>query len=302
MKMTGQDWVLLIFLSLLWGGSFFFAAVAVKAVPPLTLVALRTAIAATALALVLRAQGIALPRGAALSFLAMGTLNNLLPFSLLFWAQGQIPSGLASILNATTPFWAMVIAHLLLADERMTKDKALGMALGFGGVLVLLGAGALHGKTLALWGMLACLAAAVSYGFAGVFGRRFKTMGFASVQVAFGQLTATALMSLPLAALIDTPWRLATPEPTVWAAILALALISTALAYAIFFRLLARVGAVNVSIVTLLVPVSAILLGTLILGERLEPRHFAGMALIAAGLLALDGRLAAKLMARPDAP
>jgi drug/metabolite transporter (DMT)-like permease len=109
-------------------------------------------------------------------------------------------------------------------------------------------------------------------------------------------------MSLPLAALIDTPWRLATPEPKVWAAILALALISTALAYAIFFRLLARVGAVNVSIVTLLVPVSAILLGTLILGERLEPRHFAGMALIAAGLLALDGRLAAKLMARPDAP
>ena len=302
MKMTGQDWALLIFLSLLWGGAFFFAAVAVKAIPPLTLVALRTGIAATALALVLRAQGVGLPQGAALSFLAMGALNNLLPFSLLFWAQGQIPSGLASILNATTPFWAMGIAHLLLVDERMTKAKALGMGLGFAGVLVLLGTGALHGKSLALWGMLACVGAAVSYGFAGVFGRRFKTMGYAPVQVAFGQLTATAVMSLPLAALIDMPWQLAAPEPKVWAAVFALALISTALAYAIFFRLLARVGAVNVSVVTLLVPVSAILLGTLILGERLEPRHFAGMALIAAGLLALDGRLAARLRARSAAP
>ena len=294
MRMTLQDWALLIVLSVLWGGSFFFVAVAVRELPPLTVVALRTGIAALALAAVLRWRGEAWPLagGAAPAFLVMGLLNNLLPFSLLFWAQTTIPSGLASILNATTPIFSIVVAHFLLADERMAAHKAAGILFGFLGVAVLLGGNVLAGPGLASLGMLACLGAALSYGFAGVFGRRFRAMRLSATQVAFGQLTATTAMMLPLLAMTDRPWNLPAPSLPAGASVLALAIVSTALAYVIFFRILASAGAVNTALVTLLVPVSAILLGRLVLGEELAPRHYAGMGLIALGLLAIDGRIA----------
>lgn len=139
--------------------------------------------------------------------------------------------------------------------------------------------------------MLACLAAAFSYGLAGTYGRRFKAMGLSPVQVALGQLVGTTLLMVPVATLIDRPWTLAAPSGAVVAAVVALAVASTALAYVIFFRLLASAGAVNTALVTLLIPVSAIVLGALFLGETLSARHHVGMALIAAGLLAIDGRL-----------
>ncbi len=293
MRMTYRDWGLLFLLSLLWGGGFFCAAVAVRELPPLTLVLVRTSLAALALILVLRAGGEGWPfRGRAVpAFLIMGLLNNLLPFSLLFLAQTMIPSGLASILNATTPIFAIIAAHFLLPDERMVPNKAVGIVFGFLGVVVLLGGGLLDGKGFAVAGMLACLGAALSYGLAGAYGRRFRSMDLTARQVACGQLTATALMMIPIAGLIDRPWTLAVPHLTTVAAVLALALASTALAYVLFFRLLASAGAVNTALVTLLVPVSAILLGALFLGESLSPRHYAGMALIGAGLLAIDGRI-----------
>lgn len=293
MRMTFQNWALLFLLSLLWGGSFFFAAVAVRELPPLTLVACRTGLAAATLALVLWVRGEAWPfsRRTAGAFAVMGLLNNLLPFSLLFWAQTVIPSGLASILNATTPIFAIIVAHFLLADERMAANKAVGIAFGFIGVVVLLGGDLLSGKSAAILGMIACLGAAVSYGFSGVYGRRFARMDLAATQVAFGQLVATTAMALPVVALVDRPWLLPAPHIPVIAAVLGLALVSTALAYVIFFRLLASAGAVNTALVTLLVPVSAILLGAVILGEALAPRHYAGMILIGAGLLAIDGRI-----------
>ncbi|WP_233517227.1 DMT family transporter [Pseudotabrizicola alkalilacus] len=293
MRMSTRDWGLLLLLSFLWGGAFFFAAVAVKELPPLTVVLARCGLAAMALAVVLRLGRERWPfRVRAIpAFLIMGLLNNLVPFSLLFWAQTMIPSGLASILNATTPVFAIIAAHVLLTDERMALNKAVGIGFGFLGVVVLLGGGLVDGKGFALLGMLACLGAALSYGLAGTYGRRFRSMGFSPAQVALGQLVATTLMMIPLAAVVDRPWTLAMPGGLVVLAVLALALASTALAYVIFFRLLASAGAVNTALVTLLIPASAILLGVLFLGEVLAARHYAGLALIGAGLLAIDGRV-----------
>lgn len=293
MRMTYRDWGLLFLLSLLWGGAFFFAAVAVRELPPLTVVLSRTSLAAVTLACVVWLGGEAWPfRGRAIpTFLIMGLLNNLLPFSLLFWAQTMIPSGLASILNATTPIFAIIAAHFLLADERMAPNKAVGIAFGFVGVVVLLGGDLWDGRGFALAGMLACLGAALSYGLAGTFGRRFRGMGLSAKQVALGQLVATTLMMVPVASLIDRPWTLLVPSLWVIASLVALAVVSTALAYVIFFRLLASAGAVNTALVTLLIPVSAILLGAVFLGERLAWPHYLGMGLIGAGLLAIDGRV-----------
>lgn len=300
MRMTLQDWALLFLLSILWGGSFFFVAVAVEELPPLTVVALRTGLAALTLIVILRVRGEAWPfaKGANVAFFVMGLLNNLLPFSLLFWAQTMIPSGLASILNATTPIFSIIVAHFLLADERMATNKAIGILFGFLGVVVLLGGDLLNGANIASLGMLACLGAALAYGFAGVYGRRFKTMELTATQVAFGQLVATTIMMVPIISVIDRPWTLPPPSVPVVASVLALAIVSTALAYVIFFRILASAGAVNVALVTLLVPVSAILLGTLILGEDLAARHYAGMGLIGIGLLAIDGRLVDRLRSK----
>jgi len=295
--MTYRDWVLLLLLSVLWGGSFFFVAVAVREVPPLTVVGLRTGIAALALSAILWIRGETWPfaQGTIAAFFVMGFLNNLVPFSLLFWAQTMIPSGLASILNATTPIFSIIVAHFLLADERMARNRAIGILSGFLGVVVLLGGGIQNGTGIAFSGMLACLAAALSYGFAGVYGRRFKAMNLSATQVAFGQLVATTTMMVPIVSLVDRPWALSAPGLPVIASVLALAIVSTALAYVIFFRVLASAGAVNVTLVTLLVPVSAILLGRFILGEDLALRHYAGMGLIGIGLLAIDGRIAERL-------
>ncbi|WP_300063901.1 DMT family transporter [uncultured Roseobacter sp.] len=303
MRMTLQDWALLFLLSVLWGGSFFFVAVAVEELPPLTVVALRTGIAALTLIVILRLRGEAWPfaTGAITAFFIMGLLNNLAPFSLLFWAQTMIPSGLASILNATTPIFSIIVAHFLLADERMAANKAIGILFGFLGVVVLLGGDLLNGASIASLGMLACLGAALAYGFAGVYGRRFNAMDLTATQVAFGQLVATTLMMVPIISVIDRPWTLPMPGLAVITSVLALAIVSTALAYVIFFRILASAGAVNVALVTLLVPVSAILLGTLILGEDLAGRHYVGMGLIAIGLLAIDGRIGDRLRGKGTA-
>lgn len=293
MRMTLRDWLLLLFLSMLWGGSFFFVAVAVRDLPPLTVVICRTSFAALALALVLwiRRDAPPLTRPVIVAFLTMGLLNNVIPFSLLFWGQTSIPSGLASILIATMPIFSIVVAHFALADERMAANKVCGIGFGFAGVVVLMGADLWSGFDAATVGMLACLGAALFYGFASVYGRRFRAMNLSPLQVASGQLTSSTLMMIPIVAAIDAPWQLPMPGLPAAGAVIGLALLSSALAYVVYFRLLGAVGAVNVSLVTLLTPVSAILLGTLFLGESLKPQHYAGMALIAVGLLAIDGRL-----------
>lgn len=303
--MRAVDWALLVLLSMLWGGSFFFSKVAIAEVPPLTVVLVRVAIAAVGLFLYLRATHRTIPTTltAWVAFFGMGVLNNLIPFSLIFWGQTQIASGLASILVATTPIFSILVAHVLTTDERMTPAKGAGILLGFAGVALLMAGNAFQARAIPVLAVLACLAAALSYGFAGVFGRRFRGMGIAPATVACGQVAATTALMIPLVALVDAPWHLAMPSLPTLGALVGLGLLSTALAYIIFFHILAVGGAINSSLVTLLVPVSAILLGSVVLGETLALNHFAGMALIALGMLSIDGRVVRWLRKdRPDGP
>ncbi|OCJ43044.1 MULTISPECIES: DMT family transporter [Rhizobium/Agrobacterium group] len=296
-QMDASEWGMLVALSLLWGGSFFFIGIAVKELPPVTIVTLRVSLAATALLIVCRIMGLHLPRQWAVwrAFFGMGLLNNIIPFCLIVWGQTHIASGLASILNATTPLFTVMVAHFLTADEKMTGNKLAGVLIGFAGVATMIGPAAFGGAISGLWGQIAILGAAISYSFAGIFGRRFKAMGVPPLMTATGQISSSTLMLIPAALLIDKPWTLAMPSLGTWGALIGIALLSTALAYLIFFRILATAGATNLALVTFLIPVSAILLGSLILGEQLEIKHFAGMAMIAAGLAAIDGRLPAKL-------
>lgn len=294
---AASDWALLALLSVIWGGSFLFVGVAVRELPPLTIVALRVSVAAITLQVVLRVMGLSLPRSRAAwaAFFGMGILNNVIPFSLIVWGQSHIASGLASILNATTPLFTVIVAHYFTADEKLTGSRLGGVIVGFVGVAVMIGTAALTSLNANVLAQLAVLGAALSYGFSGVFGRRFRTMGIAPLVAAAGQVTASSCILLPVSFLVDRPWTLTMPSSAAVLSLLALAVVSTAVAYLIFFRLLARAGATNVGLVTFLIPVSAILFGVLILGETLAARHIAGMVLIAAGLMLIDGRPAAAI-------
>jgi drug/metabolite transporter (DMT)-like permease len=292
--MSLRVWIWLLSLSILWGGSFFFAKVATNELRPLSVVFARVAIAALALNIVLIATRHSLFRRTTpwRTYFAMGLLNNLVPFSLIFWGQTHIAVGLASILNATTPLFTVVVAHFLTSDERLTGAKTVALLAGLAGVVLLVGPDMLVQSGASIWGELACLAAALSYAFAGIYGRRFKSMGVSAMEAATGQVTASTLLILPIMLIVDRPWTLpAFPSLPVWAALAALALLSTALAYVLYFRILAVAGATTLLLVTFLIPPMAILLGTAFLGERLASRHFAGMALIGVGLAVIDGRM-----------
>lgn len=294
--MGGREWLLLVTLSVLWGGSFFFSEVALAELRPFTVVLGRVGLAAIALIAFVYLTGRRMPGSPRLwgAFLVMGALNNLIPFSLIVWAQVTIDSGLASILNATTPLFTVLLAHVLTRDERMTSNRLIGVLLGLGGVVVLVGPDVLSGLGAQGLAQLAVLGAAVSYACAGIYGRRFKELPPAVA--AAGMVTGTAIMILPIALILEQPWTLR-PGAVTWGAIIGLSLLSTALAYLIYFRILAVAGATNLLLVTFLIPVSAVFLGMTLLGERPDAAAFAGMGLIFAGLAVVDGRLV-KLMRR----
>lgn len=289
-----RAWALLILLGGLWGGSFFFARIAVMHVPPMTLAFLRLSIAALALHVFIAGRDgfYETLRSEWRSLALMGLINNAVPHTLLFYGQQHLGAGLASVLNATTPIWTILIAHALTSDERLNARKVAGVAFGVAGAAVLIVPGIALPGPIPVWALLLPVAASMSYGFAAIFGRRFRTIK--ATHVAAGQLTASSLMLLPACLLVDHPWTLAMPPAGAVAAILALALGATAFAYILFFRIIALAGATNVSLVTLLVPVSAVLLGALFLGERLTATEGIGMALIGGGLLIIDGRLVAR--------
>jgi drug/metabolite transporter (DMT)-like permease len=285
--MSWRVWIWLLSLSVLWGGSFFFAKLALAALGPFTVVFCRVALAALALNLV-RPQRRDAPWQ---TYFAMGALNNVVPFALIFWSQTHIASGLASILNATTPLFTVLVAHALTVDEKITASKVAALLVGTAGVAVLIGPSVVMAPTADVWGQLACLGAALSYAFAGIYGRRFRAMGVGPLDAAAGQVTASSVLILPIMLIAEPPWMLeALPSLPIWAALAGLALLSTALAYVLYFRILAVAGATNLLLVTFLIPVTSILLGAVFLQERLELRHFAGMALIGLGLAAIDGR------------
>jgi len=289
-----NEWMLIVVLSMLWGGSFFFVGVAVKEIPPLTIVFCRVALAAVILLGVVYLKGAKMPSSPGLwgGFLVMGLLNNLIPFSLIVWGQTHIESGLASILNGTTPIFSVILAHFLTREEKLTTHRIVGVLMGWAGVAVLIGLDSLQGLGLEVMGQIAVLGASISYACAAIYGRRFK--GISPVVVAAGMLSGSAVMTLPLALLVERPWNLS-PDLITLLALFGLAAVSTSLAYIIYFRVLATSGPTNVLLVTFLIPFSAILLGAMVLGERLEWNAFVGMGIILSGLLAIDGRLAKKL-------
>jgi drug/metabolite transporter (DMT)-like permease len=296
--MGTREWALLLLLSLLWGGSFFFSKVALGELRPFTIVLGRVGLAALALNLVVLASGRRMTASWRMwgLFAVMGLINNLVPFSLIFYGQTQIASGLAAILNATTPLWTVLLAHSFTPDEGLTPGRLAGVLFGLAGVTIMIGPDALGGLGTNVLAQLAVLGAAFSYACAGIFGRRFRDTP--PLVTATGQVTSTAAMMLPLALVVDRPWEHAAPGATTWGALAGLALLSTALAYIIYFRLLASAGATNLLLVTFMIPVSALILGAGLLGERLEARHIAGMALIGLGLVSIDGRLPNRLRVR----
>jgi drug/metabolite transporter (DMT)-like permease len=290
LRMGGIEWMLLIALSIVWGGSFFFAEVALERLPPFTIVFARVAIAAIALNLLLPALGHRMPRSWAAwrRFFAMGAINNAVPFSLIVWGQTEVAGGFAAILNATTPLFAVLLAHLLTRDERMTTSRTTGVTIGFAGAVTMIGPDAIAGPGASVLAQAAILGAALAYACAGIYGRRFHDMP--PVVTATGQVTASSVLVLPLMLVADRPWTIDWPGWPVAASLLGIGLICTAAAYLMFFRILARAGAVNLLLVTLLIPVSALGLGIAFLGERLDTTQIAGMTLIALGLAAIDGR------------
>ncbi|MET4745928.1 DMT family transporter [Bradyrhizobium sp. RT11b] len=288
-RIDARDWSLLAVLSVLWGGSFFFNGAALRELPPLTLVFLRVALGAAILLPLLRMQGIGLPKGMAgwKPFVAIGLLNNVIPFSLIVLGQTFIPSGLASILNATTPlFTVMVMAAA--GEEALQMRRVAGVALGLAGGIILRGWGIETRPGQGL-GILLCLGGAFSYGFAALAARRLlkdaPPLGTATFQ-----LMASTVMMAVVAGAMEQPWHLSMPGLTTWLAVLGLAALSTALAYIVFFQIIRRSGATNVMLVTLLIPVTAILLGWLVLGEPISAREIAGAIVIGSALLVIDGR------------
>ncbi|AGB72043.1 MULTISPECIES: DMT family transporter [Rhizobium] len=289
--MSASDWGQLMLLGALWGGSFFFARVAVAEIPPLALVLYRVSIAALVLHVWLRVRNIsfapAIARSA--SFLGLALLNNVIPFSLIFSGQTEIGAGLASVLYATTPLWTVLVANLLTKDEKLSASKLAGVALGIGGAAIMIGPGLLANLGGPTWAKLAVIGAAVSYAFAAVFAKRFRDMK--PVIVATGQLSASTIIMMPIVLLLYNPSEIVSTNISIWLAVGTLAIVTTAFAFILYFNLIASAGATNASLVTLLVPASAIILSTAFLGERLEPYEFLGLALIVSSLVVVDGRL-----------
>jgi drug/metabolite transporter (DMT)-like permease len=293
-RIDARDWSLLGILSVLWGGSFFFNGVVLREVPPLTLVLLRVALASLFLLPLLRVYRIRFPTGfsAWKPFIAIGLFNNVLPFSLIVAGQTYIPSGLASILNATTPLFTVVVMAAA-GEEKLHARRIAGVIVGLIGVVILHGGG-FDGKGLGFEsgqgiGILLCLAGAFSYGLSALLARRLLSNSPPLGTATFQMLASTAMMVV-VAGVIDRPWQLPMPGATTWLGVIGLAALSTALAYIVFFQILRRSGATNVMLVTLLIPVTAILLGYLVLGEQISPHEILGALVIGSALLLIDGR------------
>lgn len=283
LKMGLTEWLLLGILALLWGGSFFFIEVALRDLPVFTVVAARVSLAALFLIGYVYASGQRLPSSLSLwgRLFVLGALRATIPISLIVWAETQIDSGLASILNSTSPLFTILVAHFLTADEKLTPARAVGVAVSTVGVAVLIGADALNGLGLDVLAQVAMLGATLSYGFAAVYGKQFR--GVPTVVSSAGMLAGATLLSLPLALFLEQPWTLR-PGGTSVAAVVGLALLSTALAFVVWFRLIYSAGAANTSMVTFLIPIVGLFLGVVVLGERLEPSSLFGLALILLGL------------------
>ncbi len=290
--MSGTQWMLLLVLSVLWGGSFFFVGIAVKELPPFTIVLARVSLAAAFLLPFVYAMGLHLPGNLAAwaPFIVMSVLNNVLPFSLITMGQATVASGLASVLNATTPLFMLVMAHLF-TEEKLKANKLAGVLLGIVGVAILMGADAASLGVASVGGLVLCLTGSISYGFAGLWGHRLRDAH--PLVAATCQLISSTMILGILATITDRPWTLPMPSTKTMLALIGLALLATSLAYIIFYRILSVSGPTNAMLVTLLVPATGIGLGVGVLGETLHVHQWIGALVIASALLIIDGRLIA---------
>ena len=297
-SLSGRAWAELILLALVWGGSFLSIRIALDEVSPLTSVAHRTSWAMVALWLVVLIMRLPVPKSPRIwmSFVIMGLLNNIIPFSLMAWGQLYIETGLTSILNAATAIFGVLAAALFFADERITPRKAIGVCLGFFGVATAIGLDNFRSFNLQSLAQLAIIAGTISYALAGVWARTFLS-DLAPQVAAAGMLTGSTLITVPLAWMIDGPLTLSLQADTLLA-IGYYAIIATAGAYLLYYRVLAMAGSGNLLLVTLLVAPVAITLGAVVRNETLAPNALIGFALLALGLIILDGRAIALLRKR----
>lgn len=295
--MSGGDWGIILLLSLLWGGAFLMIALGLRGFPPITLAFMRMALAIPFMLLALKYLGQRLPTDGRSwrQLFILGGLNAAFPFMLFFWGQSFISTGLGSILNATTPLWGVLLAHLLTRDEKATSTRLFGVLLGLAGIVIMVGTGALKGITSDVLAQLACLSATVLYAFAAIYGRTLSQSTMTPIVVATGQVFTAAVLILPFMLVFDHPWTLPFARWDAWIGVFGLAIPSTAFAYFLYFRLIDRAGASNAMLVAFIQPVVAILLGVAVLGESVSVKELFGAALIASGLVAIDGRLFAKL-------
>jgi drug/metabolite transporter (DMT)-like permease len=293
------EWAMLIVLSAIWGGSFYFFAVIIKELPVFTIVFFRVFLATLALWTIIFLSGQSRPNIKASwhNFFLMGFFNNVIPFSLIVWGEQRVAPGLAAVLNATTPFFAVIVAHLSTQNEKLTWNRMAGALIGLAGVAALVGYDAVRNLGVDLWFQIAIVLASVSYGVSTIFGRRL--VGIPPLVSAASQTAASSLMLFPLMLIIDHPTSLPLPSLHVALSLLALALLCTAIAYIIFFNIVKRAGMTNVTLVTLLVPVSAMILGAFLLNEQISVRHILGMAVIGIGLALIDGRIPRKIRLSP---
>jgi drug/metabolite transporter (DMT)-like permease len=295
-KLDGSGWLLIGILAILWGGTFFLIEIGLRSFPPITLVFIRVAFAVPPMWIAMRLMGQRLPSSANVWGLltVVGALNCALPFTLFFWGQQYLDSGYASILNATTPLWGVLTAHFLTHDEKATPARIIGVLTGMAGIIVMVGPAAMKGLSNNLLAQIACVVSTVFYSLAAIYGRRLSQTTLTPMAVATGQTMTAALLMIPIVLVIDQPWTMAMPRLDATLAGLALALLSTALAYALYFRLIDRAGASNAQLVAFLMPILAVILGFAFLGESLNVGQVFGAVLIAIGLAIIDGRLLAR--------
>jgi drug/metabolite transporter (DMT)-like permease len=303
-KLDATGWGLIAILSVLWGGAFFLIEVSLRSFPPITLVFIRMGFAVPAMWIAMRIMGERLPTDMRIWGLltVVGAFNCALPFALFFWGQQYLDSGYASILNATTPLWGVITAHFMTADEKATPSRIVGVLVGMAGIIVMVGPDAMKGLSDNLLAQLACLVSTIFYSLAAIFGRRLSQGSLTPMAVATGQTMTAALLIVPIMLVVDQPWAMPMPRLDASLAGFTLALVSTALAYFLYFRLIDRAGASNAQLVAFLMPILAVILGIAFLGEQLSGGQIIGAGLIAIGLVILDGRLMTRLAPARSVP
>lgn len=292
-KMSLVDVMTLLGTALCFGASYFFIEILIRHLPSLTIVTIRVILASLLLWGVVFLLKLKRPTSFTQwrSLFILAFMNNAVPFTLFVWAQRHIDSSMAAVLNATMPIFTVILAGVFLSDERINRFKLLGVLTGIFGTVILIGPNLQASGAMSFFGQLAALFATFMYAVSSVYARRFKEWGLSPIMIATGQVTMAAIMLLPVTLIIEQPWTLPMPPMETIYALFGITIFSTVLAYILYFKLIASAGATNASLVTFLNPVTAILLGTLILREIITQTQMLGITVIIAGLIIIDGRL-----------